>query len=196
MKQLEQAQDLVACGRDVEVRYQNRLASAKIRDYLVEQLPQQDAASSAHRGAPQELSLTPVLRRRAMPFWRSNWFLAEPGPRFAASPGTPQVRVERGADGSRRSLDQLPGGRHTVDVALMAIGLHPRCRADLPGCLQARECGGSHERGHAEGWLRDIAVNLGRGCGGHSGAYEGGRHFHSRVNLISTRLLSSETLLW
>ena len=83
MKQLEQAQDLVACGRDVEVRYQNRLASAKIRDYLVEQLPQQDAASSPHRGAPQELSLTPVLRRRAMPFWRSNWFLAEPGPRFA-----------------------------------------------------------------------------------------------------------------
>jgi len=54
-KQLEQA------------RYQNRLASAKIRDYLKEQLPQ------------QELSLTPVLRRKAMPFWRSDWFLAEFG---------------------------------------------------------------------------------------------------------------------
>ncbi|CAK9049003.1 unnamed protein product [Durusdinium trenchii] len=55
MKQLEQ------------VRYQNRSASAKIRDYLKEQLPQ------------QELSLTPILRRKAMPLWRSDWFLAEFG---------------------------------------------------------------------------------------------------------------------
>ncbi|CAE7709209.1 SRT2 [Symbiodinium sp. CCMP2456] len=47
--------------------YQNRLASAKIREYLKEQLPQ------------QELALTPILRRKAMPFWRSGWFLSEFG---------------------------------------------------------------------------------------------------------------------
>jgi hypothetical protein len=29
---------------DLQARYQNRLASAKIRDYLKEQLPQQDDA--------------------------------------------------------------------------------------------------------------------------------------------------------
>ncbi|CAE8723963.1 unnamed protein product, partial [Polarella glacialis] len=50
-----------------QVSSQNRLASARIRDYLTELLPQ------------QELSLTPVLRKKAMPFWLSPWFLAEFG---------------------------------------------------------------------------------------------------------------------